>query len=120
MVHVIISWVSLFTIYKLTITIFLIIFCTKIILQEQILNVLIPSDVREQKGLRHLVPTEPTTKHRALRWRNTGYFIYQWRHPGEWETNAQKLNTPMVCRLQVTQGKITRHCGLGVWGCAGN
>lgn len=62
MINVIISWVSLFTIYKFTITIFLIIFYTKILLQKQILNILIPKDVREQKGLCHLVPTELNTK----------------------------------------------------------
>lgn len=32
----------------------------------------------------------------------------------------QKPEIPMACRLQITQGKITRHLGLGVLSCAGS
>lgn len=27
----------------------------------------------------------------------------------------KSLNSLMACRLQVIQGKVTRHCGLGLW-----
>lgn len=35
-------------------------------------------------------------------------FCYEWCHPGQREANAQSPNSPMACRLQITQGKVAR------------
>ena len=56
---------------------------------------------------------EPTPKHQELQGRKIGYFIMN----GVTKENRMlMLKSPhslMACRLQITEGKITRHRGLG-------
>lgn len=45
---------------------------------------------RTERVRPELALAQPNTKHRELQWRNSDYFIREWRYPGEREANAQK------------------------------
>ena len=70
------------------------------------------NSVIEYKELIHRALAEPNTRHRELQQINVGYFVNG--APQEnGKLTLKSLNSPMACRLQIIQGKITRHHGLG-------
>lgn len=53
---------------------------------------------RTERVRPELALAEPNTKHRELQWRNSDYFIREWRAIQE---KKLRLKSPMACKLEV-------------------
>lgn len=70
--------------------------------------------VSEQKQFIFLALVESNAKHREWQWRNIGYFTLNGTVQENGKLMLRSLNSPVVGRLQILQGKITGHWGRGL------
>lgn len=68
-----------------------------------------------QKESVHPALAEANSRPRERQWRNTDYLILNGSTQENGKFLSKSWHSLVVCRLQIIW-KITRHCGLGVWG----